>query len=90
MMEEASRKAIVEYERRIVTPAREGVRRQLFRDVEGEQGRKVSRAPEKGPERMMLLNIMAQIRKLQAHNLEAHIPNLKPLGGPLPGPDPPQ
>ncbi|XP_011078520.1 uncharacterized protein LOC105162224 [Sesamum indicum] len=53
MIEEVSRKAIVEYERRTVTPAREGVRRQLFKEIEAEQRREVSRVPEKGPERTL-------------------------------------
>ncbi|KAL2237387.1 UNVERIFIED_CONTAM: hypothetical protein Sindi_0930400 [Sesamum indicum] len=42
MIDEASRKAIVEYERRTVTPAREGDKRQLFQEIEAEQRREVS------------------------------------------------
>ncbi|KAL2228079.1 UNVERIFIED_CONTAM: hypothetical protein Sindi_1787600 [Sesamum indicum] len=60
MIEEASRKAIAEYERITVTPTREGVRRQLFQKIEAEQRREVSRVPEKGPE----ITLSNEIEKL--------------------------
>ncbi|KAL2253091.1 UNVERIFIED_CONTAM: hypothetical protein Sindi_0103800 [Sesamum indicum] len=60
MIEEASRKAIVEYERRTITSAREGVRRQLFQEMETEHKREVSRVPEKGPERTMLNEVTSK------------------------------
>ncbi|KAL2232085.1 UNVERIFIED_CONTAM: Retrovirus-related Pol polyprotein from transposon [Sesamum indicum] len=62
MIDEASRKAIVEYERRTVTPAREGVKRQLFQELETEQRRETLRAPERGPERT-LSNEIEQLGK---------------------------
>ncbi|KAL2228547.1 UNVERIFIED_CONTAM: hypothetical protein Sindi_1834400 [Sesamum indicum] len=81
MIEEASRKAIVEYERRTVTPAREGVRRQLFQEIEMEQRREVSRVPEKGPERTLSNEVTSKrtvtrqpgISRADVDNVSKHI-----------------
>ncbi|KAL0286767.1 UNVERIFIED_CONTAM: hypothetical protein Sradi_7140100 [Sesamum radiatum] len=56
MIEEASRKAIVEYERRTVNPAMKDMKMQLFtrKEIDAEVGGGAPGEPEKGRERVLL------------------------------------
>ncbi|KAL2251291.1 UNVERIFIED_CONTAM: hypothetical protein Sindi_2251400 [Sesamum indicum] len=82
MIEEASRKAIVECERRTVTPAREGARRQLFQEMEMKHRREFSSVPEKSPERTMSNEVTTDVDNVskQIEKLGKQIEELKKRG----------